>query len=61
MERWKVRMNSGSARGTAKADRDTYAMIMPKLNTPMTAQRTEGTSPPVDFNGAMLLAIEFRL
>ena len=54
-------MNSGSARGTAKADRDTYAMIMPKLNTPMTAQRTEGTSPPVDFNGAMLLAIEFRL
>jgi hypothetical protein len=45
-------MNSGSARGTAKADRDTYAMIMPRLNTPMTAQRIEGT---------VLLAIEFRL
>jgi hypothetical protein len=54
MERWKVRMNSGSASGTAKAERDTYAMTMPRLNTPMTAQRTEGASP-------VLLAIEFRL
>jgi hypothetical protein len=61
MERWKVPMNSGSARGTAKAERDTYAIIMPRLNTPMIAQRTEGTSPPVDFSEAVLLAIEFRL
>jgi hypothetical protein len=54
IERWKVRMNSGSASGTAKAERDTYAMTMPRLNTPMTAQRTGGASP-------VLLAIEFRL
>jgi hypothetical protein len=59
MERWKVRMNSGIARGTARAERDTYAMIMPRLNTKMIAQRTGGTSPPADFSGTVVPVIEF--
>ena len=58
MERWKDLMNSGSASGTARAERDTYAMIMPRLSTPMIAQRTEGVVPATDFSGVVVLVIK---
>src|ERR1039457_1287977 len=32
-------------------------MIMPRLSTPMIAQRTEGASPPTDFSGVVALVI----
>jgi hypothetical protein len=50
-------MNSGSARGTAKAERETYAMTMPRLSTPMIIQRTEEASLPTDFGEVVVEVI----